>query len=659
MTAPKPTPTAEQARRADRQRRLEFARQNDPTLDPPEGEGVLGPIPGDPKYRWPKSLWGQALTMRVPASQALTAGDQLLFLLDADVLEQRTLVDPQNNPAEREYAIGADVIQEEREYLLTYRHVNLTGNTDYSHALPLYVDHTPPNDNLVGDAPGLPQEIINNGLTLAYLDTHPTVDITVPRSSDILAGDQLRVYWGPVGSNPRQDPSVPVATRTLTEAEAAPGAPDPVVGISSDTIKTLQDGQIAIVYRYVDRTGNLGQPSQWTEIFVDLDLLPAKLPAPEVPLASDGLIDRADAREGVYVVIPAPGYENQQPTKDKIEVVWEGVSVPPVGISTFPMEIFVDWPTLSAGGAVTKRTFKVSYNVVRGPARTPSAQIDITVDFTVAGIDPPPDPDPTGPDPVNDLLPLVVVKSREVPPVDNVLGPADKGRDATAEIPSNPVIATQKLRLYWGALTPFVDEVEITTEQPSDPITFTIPWAKIQEGGYDEKLPVYYSTWNGVNEQESRRTEVDVRIVDMIGLKDVEFPDRWMESTLPYPVINCCSLPWEGIRVQIVGDPANYQSGDTLTVSWMAYEDMESTVPIPGTEYEFAPVTLDDDTVANGFLVTVPYEDHIEPVITFGGARVTCVLEKASGQTGNHVTRLIVSRVLGAGLCTPEFPGVC
>ncbi|MDF2642012.1 MAG: hypothetical protein K0R45_1284, partial [Pseudomonas sp.] len=480
MTAPRLHMTAEQARQANRQRRLERARQDpDPTLEPPEGDDMLQPIAGDPRYLWPRTVWGQPVTIRVPASVDLVGnvGETLTFRLGTDVLETRTVIDPDNDPSEREYVVSADLFAEEGEQLFNYLHRNLMGNEYLSFPLPLYVDHTPPNNNLIGDAPGLPQDILDTGLTLAYLDAHASVDVTVPRTSDIVAGDQIMVYWGRFGDAGRQEPTVPVATITLTQAQAAPGAPAPVIGIPSDTVKTLQDGQVRILYRYIDRTGNLGQPSQWTEIFVDLDPLPENLATPEVPLADDdGLIDRADSREGVQVVIPAPGYGNQQPSRDKIEVIWEGSAIQPVAVSAFPMEIAVDWKTLSAGGALTRRSFKVSYNVVRGPARTSSPEIDVTVDFTVAGIDPDPDPDPTGPDPINDKLPKVVVKSQETPPVDNVLGPADKGKDAIAQIPSNPVVATQTLRLYWGYLKPHVAEVTITTEPPGDPINFTVPW---------------------------------------------------------------------------------------------------------------------------------------------------------------------------------------
>ncbi|WKW31411.1 hypothetical protein KIH13_22400 [Pseudomonas viridiflava] len=244
------------------------------------------------------------------------------------------------------------------------------------------------------------------------------------------------------------DPIDHIESITVSKDQALPGAGDPVISLDADLVKTLQDGSIAVLYRYVDRTGNLGQPSRWQEIYVDLDPSPESLVAPLVPLADDGLIDRADARLGVYVEIPAPGYGNPQPGKDMIEVNWENTTVPAVPLSTFPMSIFIDWPTLSAEGALDARSFKVSYSVVRGAAKTKSQEIDISVDFTVAGVNPDPDPDPEGPDPINDKLPPVVIKSRG--PVDNELSEEDKGQDAKALVTPNPVIAGQSLRLFWG-----------------------------------------------------------------------------------------------------------------------------------------------------------------------------------------------------------------
>lgn len=661
MTASRSTlSAAEQTRQAYRKnKRLERVRQDpDPTPEALELNGVLGPIPGDDRNLWPKTQWGKDLTIRVPNSLDLYPYEILYFVMDGVDLERRVLSDPVK-PEDRNYVVTADKIEDEGVYVFEYKHTNQDGNTNPSFPRALSVDHLVPNNNVAGSSPELPKEIIDNGLTRAYLDANATVDVTIPRSSDITAGDEILVYWGPIGPKQEPDPVDPIARLTVTEAEALPGAARPVVRIDSDLIKTLKDGLIAVLYRYVDRTGNLGQPSFWQEVHVDLDPLAENLVAPTVPLAADGLIDRADARLGVYLEIPAPGYDNQQPTSDLIEVNWESVTVPAVPLSSFPMSIFVDWPTLSAGGALNARAFTVSYNVVRGPAKTKSPEIDINVDFSVAGIDPDPDPDPDGPDPINDKLPRVVIKSRESPSVDNVLGEADKNQDARGELTPNPVVDGQFLRLYWGALKPYVSEVAVTGT-PADPVVFNVPWDKIQEGGYSDKLPVYYTTWNGINEQESVRTEVDVRIVEAIGLADVEFPDRYPGNPTT-PIINCCSKPWDGIKARIPGDPVNFAVGDSVTVSWQAYEDALGTKEIAGTDYTFPVITLDDDQVNNGFQVTVPYEDHVEPIETRGSGRVTYVLTKASGQTGAHVTLVIVTRVFGAGpsLCTPQFPGDC
>ncbi|SHN17539.1 hypothetical protein SAMN05216593_11196 [Pseudomonas asturiensis] len=659
MTTSRSTPSAaEQTRQAFRKKRLERARQDpDPTPDAPELNGVLGAIPGDDRNLWPKTQWGNDLTIRVPNSLALNPGEELYFVMDDVQLAHVVLPDPVEDKL-REYVITAEQIKDEGVYKFLYKHTNGDGNTNASSPRSLSVDHLPPNGGVAGPYPELPQEIIDNGLTLAYLNSHASVDVKIPRSSDITAGDEILLYWGPVGTKQEPDPVDPVASLTVTEDAALPGAARPVVGLASDEIKKLTQGLIAVLYRYVDRTGNLGQPSQWQEIHVDLNPLAENLVAPTVPLADDGLIDRADARLNVYLEIPAPGYDNPQPG-DLIEVNWENTTVPAVPLSSFPMSIFVDWPTLSEGGELDARTFKVSYSVVRGLARTRSPEIDIAVDFSVAGIDPDPDPDPAGPDPINDKLPRVVVKSREASPVDNVLGPADKDQDAQAQLTPNPVVDGQFLRLYWGALPSYVDEVAVTNP-PADPVVFNVPWDRIREGGYSEKLPVYYSTWNGTNEQESVRTEVDVRIVDAIGLADVEFPDRYPGNPTT-PIINCCSKPWDGIKARIPGDPVNFAVGDSVTVSWRGYEDAQGNTAIDGTDYTETVRNLNDDQVNNGFIVTVPYDIHVEPIVTRGSGRVTYVLTKASGQTGTHSTLVIVTRLFGAGpsLCTPAFPGDC
>ncbi|UQW72646.1 hypothetical protein [Pseudomonas avellanae] len=628
--------------------------QEDPRMPVLEALGILGPIPGDMRNLWPVSEWNNPLVVSVPASAPVEmgVGDTITFFLDDVELD----IIPLNTFDDLRYSIAANLINSGKPYEVWYQHYsNLLGNTMLSIPFVLDVDYQAPNRNQTGAPAVLPDDVASDGLTLGYLDTHSFLDITVPRSSDIIAGDTVTISWVPVVARSFRQDFTPITSKVVTWPDVIAGI-DPVVHIDSALIKGLVQGKIGIYYRYIDRTGNMGQFSPATVLQVDLTPAPDGLQAPKVFLAEGDGIDRADAQLGVEVEIPEPIYDNPQPD-DQIEVIWEGTPVSAVPLDTFPMYIPIDWPTLSVNGALNKRSFKVSYNVVRGALSTPSPDLDVTVDFTVAG----PAPDPSTPGPINSALPAIVVNSREVPPVDNVLGNADKGLPATAQLPNNPFASGDILRLYWGDLKPHVAEFEITTEGPTDVIEFLIPWDAIERGGYNDRLPVYYSTWNGVNEQESEHIEVDVRIVDITGLPDVGFPDRFLPPAgpTPVPIINCCSLPWNGIKIDIPFDQTNMEAGDNVIIKWQAYGDREGTSPIDGTYHEFEPIPLAADHQYTGIPFVIPYADLVEPVITVGSGRVTYTLKKANGQQGEHSTLTIIARVAGTGLCSESFPGVC
>ncbi|SDW54955.1 hypothetical protein SAMN05444064_104252 [Pseudomonas syringae] len=625
--------------------------QEDPRMPVLEAQGILGPIPGDERNLWPVSQWNNDLVVSVPASAPVEIGfgDTITFFLDDVELATNLL----NTPDDLRYSIAASLINSGKPYELWYQHGSWLGNTMPSIPLLLDVDYQAPNRNQTGAPAVLPDEVASDGLSLEYLETHAFLDITVPRSSDILAGDTVTISWVPVVAKSFRQDFTPIMSKVVSVEEAASGA-DLVVSIDSELVKGLTQGKIGIFYRYIDRTGNLGQFSTVSDLQFDLTPAPDGLQAPKVALAEGDGIDRADAQLGVKVEIPEPVYNNAQ-ADDQIEVIWEGIPVPSVPLGVLPMYIPIDWPTLSANGALDKRSFKVSYNVVRGTLSTPSPELDVTVDFTVAG----PAPDPSNPGPINSALPAIVVKSREVPPVDNVLGNADKGLDATAQLASNPFASGDILRLYWGDLRPHVAEFVITA--PGNIIEFVIPWDVIERGGYNDKLPVYYSTWNGVNEQESEHIAVDVRIVDITGLPEVEFPDRFLPPTgpTPVPIINCCSLPWNGIRINIPFDATNMEVGDEITIEWQAYGDRNGASPIDSTYHEFPPITVSAAHVYMGIDLVIPYAGLVEPVITVGSGQVTYTLKKASGQLGEHSTLTIITRVAGTGLCSEAFPGVC
>ncbi|KPW60102.1 Uncharacterized protein ALO80_03520 [Pseudomonas caricapapayae] len=617
-----------------------------------EVEGVLKPIPGDPRYLLPKE--GGDLIVKVPASATVNMeqGDTITFFIDDVECGKVTYTTPDQLIC----LIKPEYIGGKTEYRLWYLYTPSDYNTVESIRFLLERDYIAPNEGEPIAAAELPDEVVRAGLTQAYLDSVGHLDVTIPRSSDMLEADRIEISWVPVVAQFSRQNWAPVASKTVSQNEAT-GKDKPVVQIPSSDIQQLAQGKIGIYFRYIDRTGNLGQFSEVVHLLFDLRPAPENLLGPLVYLAEhDNLIDRADAQLGVAVVIL--GYDNFQ-TDDQIEVIWEGISVAPVPFYAFPMYIPINWDTLSKKGPATEREVDVSYNVLRSGSSKSSPILPLKVDFTVAG----PEPDPANPGPINDKLPVIAVKSRENPLVDNVLGEGDKGQPARAQLPNNPFNSGDILRLYWGDLRPHVVEKMIGAEGPGDIITFDIPWEFIEAGGYNEYLPVYYSTWNEVNEQESGRISVDVRILDIQGLPDVTFPDRFVPAPpnppTPIPLINCSSRPWDGIRVNIPFDKKAMAVDDEVVIEWQAYSDTNGTILIDETYFEFSRFKLSADHEASGIAFLVPYQDRVEPIVTRGSAQFSYTLYKPSGQSGKHSTRVMISRVIGTTLCSADSRGKC
>ncbi|RMV00646.1 hypothetical protein ALP19_100814 [Pseudomonas syringae pv. tomato] len=645
--------TAEEVRQAVRKKRLERSRERNYRLEAaPVALGALLPISGDDRTLWPKTQWENPLTLTLPRSDFIEYGygETLEYKVNGSHLQTNVL----DSPSDVEVIVPVDVIKEAGRYLFSYHYTQYDGNEADSSELQFTVDKVPPNEGDEGPPPTLPVEVVANGLTLQYLNDNAYLDISVSRTKDMLAGDNFFISWVPSLLTSRQsDPFEPITSKPITVDDVVPEAGDPVVRLEADFVKTLSQGRIAVVYRYQDRTGNFGAYSGATYIEVDLNPGPAGLQTPEVDLAFDGWIDRADALLGVEVEIPAPSYENAKPEADQIEVVWENIRLPLVPVSSFPMVFLINWATLSAQGAENARTFEVGYNVVRGVSKTPSPRLTVNVNFSVAG------PPPVGLDPVNINLPPVVVKSRNSSAPDNQLTEADLDLSATAQLQLyNKVQAGQVLKLYWGTLSDPVSEITLTTESPGATVAFEVAWADIVRGGYNEKLPIYYTTSNGINVQQSALTEVSVTIIPIEGLVDVEFPGRWSGSPADEPFINCGSKPWEGIDVVMPGNAADMQPGATVVFSWRGYSDRDGTMLIPGTEFTFDPITVTPEHVAQGIEFKVPYADLVEPV-TNGSGLFTYELSKDSGQRGSHSTRVRISRKTGSTFCSASSRTTC
>lgn len=225
--------------------------QEDPRMPVLEALGILGPIPGDMRNLWPVSEWNNPLLVSVPASAPVEMGfgDTITFFLDDLELDTILL----NTTDDLRYSIAANLINSGKPYEVWYQHSSWLGNTMPSISLVLDVDYQAPNRNQTGAPAVLPDEVVSDGLTLEYLDTHPFLEITVPRSSDILAGDTVTISWVPVVARSFRQDFSPIVSKVISVEEAEPGAADPLVSIDSKLIKGLVPGKIGIYYRYIDR----------------------------------------------------------------------------------------------------------------------------------------------------------------------------------------------------------------------------------------------------------------------------------------------------------------------------------------------------------------------------------------------------------------------
>jgi hypothetical protein len=452
------------------------------------------------------------------------------------------------------------------------------------------------------------------------LDNNDEVEFRVPLPLYTGAddGDVLELFWS--SSNPPTGSSV--STKTILRAEIDAG--DIRVALSGDDIRAAnQNGTFYAVYKLRDRAGNetltFSRPAIGT---VSLITWPGRLPPPNVPLhGDDNLVHRADARAQVRAVvnnIPPPLLPN-----DQIQLVWDGVSLPPQN-AVLPLNIPVPWNVLIANGP-GPAVVRVGYKFIRGGSSRASEEADINIDFTVAGQD-----HPNAPALLNPLLPLIdIVGGSGVP---NVLLPGDR---------TSPVIPKLKLyqlpnpgevlELYWGQ---YSGAVATYTVQAGDvegaEVSFTaVSWDVIDTEPNNTRLPVYYTTSNGVNEQQSENTYVRVQVTTIDDL-----PEPVFEDADAFGYIGCEDKPWEGIRVRIEFDSGHFAENDEVRVFWQGYQAFNSSEPIVETYGEF-PEVINAGHVRDGFIDVwiLPFDPHIKPV-TRGSWGTYYTLTKSDGQFG-------------------------
>lgn len=532
-------------------------------------------------------------------------------------------------------------------YDLSYKRT-VGGNDKESLKKQVTVDREAPNDNQEPAALIFPAEL-GGVITDDYLTQYGEVRAMVPRYTGPQAKDRAIYYW--TDKNLPPDDEVEIREQEFSQDDIDNNRMA-IVFYEAD-IRGNGQGIRYAYYRLRDLAGNRGPRSTLSSIRVDLTPAPENLKPPRIPLSGRGLIDREHAREGATneggVTVEIDQYDNPDSTQ-KILINWDGTQLNELDVdpALFPLRTFVPWPTLRAKG-LGPLTVQVDYVVRRGSLLTPpSPQASAPVNLTIAGQD-----HANAPALLNTNLAKLEVRGKNSN-IPNTLTVQDYGLDATATLTlfDNPQ-PLEVIDVFWGNISqPVANYIVKTGDVSGQPISLEIPWTAIELELNNRALPVYYTTSNGVNQQQARITDVDVSIVLIGGLPAPEFPHANL-----FGYLNCCAVPrlWEGVTVHIKGN-AEFSGGDQIEMTWQGCNSLNGTNPIPGVTETFIKILSATDAL-NGFdIVVLPYDTLIEPMEDNGSATAQYELYKTSGGFGRSEMDFVkITRKMPSGeSCSPS-----
>ncbi|MDI3252811.1 MULTISPECIES: hypothetical protein [unclassified Pseudomonas] len=400
-----------------------------------------------------------------------------------------------------------------------------------------------------------------------------------------LAGnDPVRFNVPPYRGRERNDRIEMVLSNSPNPAAAAPDGDYVLVNTSDPLIcelpaagfRRLNNGQAYIFYQVFDEAGNFSTRSAGLPFVLDLIAGPGvPLPAPTVmpPAYDDTLIKRDDARAGVVVLVPP--YANWA-AGDQCRVYWNERPVPDVPVSDgVETQVPIPWSILRGPLPVlVAEEIRIRYEIIRGLVSYPSFGRRIRQDFTVAAQD-----HAGAPALLNPTLPLAEVRglvSDEANLVD--LRDKDVGARARVFLYDDPQPG-QVLRFFWNGIGPVATKT-VQVGEVAGQLVFSsvIPWG-VMEGIIDSSLPVHYITDNGVNQQQSRNTEVDVNTGPLLS-----FPTPVIQHTLiggTGTFLTCCSSPeiFAGVSWKVVSH-GDFQVNDEVRFFTHGYNNNGWVDPI-------------------------------------------------------------------------------
>lgn len=464
----------------------------------------------------------------------------------------------------------------------------------------------------------------------AYLGSNPQVAFHVPPYSGRDDGDKIHFYVSN-SANP------PVAGEDGVY-ELVSSADPLIATLDADEFRKLNNGDAYIFFRIFDKAGNFSDRSAGLSFQLMLTALPGPRPLPQIvpPRYDDLLINREDARAGVFVRI---GLYTDWAAGDEAIVYWKGRPTARHPVNGFPTDIEVPWSVMRGPltDPLVPEAVPVRYEIIRGGLPPfPSFNILVNVYLTVAGQDHGNAPALFNPDlPVPQVWGLVSNTQNVVNHDDN---PA--GARARVLLYENPVPG-EILRFYWNGIGP-VATYAVQFGDVAGQLVFStiIPWA-VMAGSIHPALPVYYTTSNGVNDQQSDNALVAVNTGALIA-----FPAPVLNHTLVGPAgyLGCCSKPeiFEGVEWSLVPDD-RFELNDVVTFFWEGFlvNNWEPPV-IEESRYDDTQAFNTTADLMNGLHFRVaPYEEKVVPMRNFGSARAWYQVRRGGALVGESLPRRI------------------
>lgn len=486
-----------------------------------------------------------------------------------------------------------------------------------------------------------------SGVDEAYIAANKPILLRVPPYNGREDWDYVEVYV----SN-SETPPITAAVAVTVFASTL----DPLIAqLDGEKLRTLLNGNAYLFYRVFDEAGNYSPMSAPLAFDLALTAPPTGLPKPQIkpPAYNDMLIKRDDARldegGGVFVrIAPYTGWASG----DSVLVYWGGRPLARQPVVSFPCDVPVPWITLRGPAAVlVAEQVPVRYEIIRGtqlPFRSLSERFN--VNLTIAGQE-----NPNAPAKLNALLAPVEIRGQN-PATVNLIDNRHRGQDVLASVRlfEEPKEG-QVLRLYRNGDGPFATYLVKATDVAGQTVSFpNLPWS-VFEGIVNARLPFYYTTDNGFNEQRSPDTEVNVNAMPPITL-----PAPTTVTTLTNSFVTCKSTPWpptEGVICKVEPN-SNVQPNDEIHFTYQGYKGVALDELIPHARFTQI-IRWTDANMRDGWTVTVnPFEIALYPMRNRGSAAASYEVRRNGVVIGtSSLKRILIDMKYATGYyCSPTGP---